>query len=54
MKSFNITYKKRKQKLERHRFISAPSKNGALKQFEALMAKSDIKVEILSIHEVEE
>mgnify|MGYP003651549787 FL=1 len=54
MKSFNITYKKRKQKLERHRFISAPSKKTALKQFEALMAKSDIEVEILSIHEVEE
>tara|TARA_Y100000310_G_scaffold274076_1_gene289860 strand:+ start:222 stop:455 length:234 start_codon:yes stop_codon:yes gene_type:complete len=54
MKSFNITYKKIKQKLERHRFVSAPSKKGALQQFEAIMAKADIKVEILSIREVEE
>jgi len=54
MKSFNITYVKKGRKLERHRFVSAPNKRRALKQFEAIMNKSNIQVEILSVKEVKD
>ena len=40
--------------IHRHRFISAPSENSAIEQFNAIMDKSGFKgVEIISIAEVE-
>ena len=53
MKNFNIEYRKMGEKMLRHRFVSAPSQEGAEKQFAAMMDKAQCEVEILGVLEVE-
>ena len=54
MINFNFSYRRMGETIHRHRFISAPSENSAIEQFNAIMDKSGFKgVEIISIAEVE-
>jgi hypothetical protein len=53
MKSFEFSYRKMGETLHRSRFLSAPSEEGAIQQFNAMMSKSNIQVEILEILEEE-
>ena len=53
MKNFNIEYRKMGEKMHRHRFISAPSREGAEKQFASMMDKAHLEVEVLDVHEIE-
>ena len=54
MSNFNFTYRKAGDKVNRHRFISAPNKKGAIAQFEAIMKKDNIKAVIVSVKQVED
>jgi len=55
MINFNFSYRKTGETISRNRFISAPSKNSAIEQFNAVIDKAGLKsVEIISIVEVEE
>ena len=54
MKNFNFTYRQIGEEMERHRFITAPTEEGATDQFKAVMKKLDLMVEILAIEEIED
>ena len=54
MSNFNFTFRKAGDKVNRHRFISAPNKKGAIAQFEAIMKKDNIKAVIVSVKQVED
>lgn len=52
MHDFNIEYRKMGETMHRHRFVSAPSKEGAVEQFNFIMEKAAFKgVEIIEITE---
>jgi hypothetical protein len=53
IKSFEFSYRKMGEDLHRSRFVSAPSEEGATQQFNAIMSKANIQVEILEIFEEE-
>jgi hypothetical protein len=53
MRDFNFTYRKAGDPVERHRFIQAPSEEGAESQFKAIMEKADVAAIIVSIEETE-
>jgi hypothetical protein len=53
MKDFNFTYRKAGDSVERHRFIQAPTEEGAESQFLAVMEKAGITAIVVSIEETE-
>ena len=53
MLHFNFTYRRAGDKVERHRFISAPCEESAIAQFKAIMKKANVKAIILGIERVE-
>lgn len=53
MKNYNFTYRKPGDPVERHRFINAPSSEGAEQQFHAMMEKNDIRAIVISVEESE-
>ena len=52
MKEFDVSYRKLGDRVERQRFISAPTEESALTQFEFIMKKAGIEVEILGTEEI--
>ena len=54
MKNFNFTYKVTEEDIDRHRFITAPTEEGAIEQFEAVIQKLGVAVEILTVEEIED
>ena len=54
MSNFNFTYRKVGDKVERHRFISAPNEEGAIAQFEAIMKKARTEGVIIGIEQLED
>ena len=54
MKNFDFRFRKMGEKVKRTRFISAPSKDSAEEQFNYIMKKDGVEVEILEIKEIEE
>ena len=53
MKNYNFTYRKAGDTVERHRFVQAPTEDGASKQFEYIMEKAGIAGwKLVSIEEV--
>lgn len=53
MKNYNFTYRKTGDTVERHRFVQAPTEDGASKQFEYIMEKAGIAGwKLVSIEEV--
>ena len=54
MKNFNFTYRQIGEEMQRHRFITAPTEEGATAQFKAVMKKLDLMIEILAIEEIED
>ena len=53
MKSFEFSYRKMGETLHRSRFVSAPSEESAIDQFQFIMNKANVQVEILEILEEE-
>ena len=53
MKSFEFSYRKMGETLHRSRFVSAPSEESAIDQFQFIMNKASVQVEILEILEEE-
>ena len=53
LKDFNFTYRKAGDTVERHRFIQAPTEEGAQSQFLAIMEKMSISAIVVSIEEIE-
>ena len=54
MHEFDFTYRKVGDSLEKNRFISAPSEESAAEQFNYIMKKANIEVEIVSVEQADE
>ena len=54
MKSYNFTYCKAGEDLERNRFITSPTQEAAEEQFNAIMDKLEVSIELVSIEEIED
>lgn len=54
MHEFDFTYRKVGDSLEKNRFISAPSEESAVEQFNYIIKKANIEVEIVSIEQADE
>ena len=54
MHEFDFTYRKVGDSLEKNRFISAPSEESAVEQFNYIMQKAGIEVEIVSVEQADE
>ena len=54
MKSFNFTYRKLGEEMHRHRFVNAPTQEGAIKQFYGMMDKLDLMTEVLGVEEIKD
>jgi len=54
MKNFNFTYRQIGEEMQRHRFITAPTEEGATQQFKAVMKKLDLTIEVLAVEEIED
>ena len=51
MHEFDFIYTKKGDSVERNRFIQAPSEEAALEQFNYIMSKADVEVEIVEINQ---
>ena len=49
MHEYDFTYRKMGDKVQRNRFIQAPSEESAIEQFDYIMTKAGVEVEILDI-----
>jgi len=54
MHEFDFTYRKVGDSLEKNRFISAPSEESAIEQFNYIMKKANIKVDVVSVEQANE
>jgi len=54
MHEFDFTYRKVGDPLEKNRFISAPSEESAIEQFNYIMKKANIKVDVVSVEQANE
>ena len=54
MHEFDFTYRKVGDSLEKNRFISAPSEESAVEQFNYIMQKAGVEVEIVSVEQADE
>ena len=53
MKEFDFSYKTIGDTLVKQRFISAPDEESAINQFNFIMKKAELNVEIVSIEEID-